>query len=55
MITSVSCPTVDRIFPSGEVHFVHPKDGFFPEKVNPTRKPVNSVPFVIATSKKEEV
>jgi photosystem I subunit 2 len=36
-----------RVFPSGEVHFLHPKDGFFPEKVNPTRIPVNSAPFNI--------
>ncbi len=34
-----------RVFPSGEVHFLHPKDGFFPEKVNPTRVPVNSAVF----------
>ena len=38
---------VYRVFPSGEVHFLHPKDGFFPEKVNPTRVPVNSVTFNI--------
>lgn len=31
-----------RVFPSGEVHYLHPKDGFFPEKVNPSRIPVNS-------------
>lgn len=36
-----------RIFSTGEVHFLHPKDGFFPEKVNSTRIPVNSVPFKI--------
>jgi photosystem I subunit 2 len=36
-----------RIFPTGEVHFLHPKDGFFPEKVNSTRIPINSVPFQI--------
>ena len=36
-----------RIFSSGEVHFIHPKDGFFPEKVNPTRIPINSVAFKI--------
>ena len=34
-----------RIFPTGEIHFLHPKDGFFPEKVNPTRIPVNSAAF----------
>lgn len=26
-----------RIFPSGEVQYLHPKDGVFPEKVNPGR------------------
>jgi photosystem I subunit 2 len=36
-----------RVFPSGEVHFLHPKDGFFPEKVNPIRVPVNSAVFNI--------
>ena len=36
-----------RIFSSGEVHFLHPKDGFFPEKVNPIRIPTNSVSFKI--------
>lgn len=34
-----------RIFPTGEVHYLHPKDGTFPEKVNPSRIPVNSVPY----------
>jgi len=34
-----------RVFASGEVHFLHPKDGFFPEKVNSTRVPVNSAVF----------
>jgi photosystem I subunit 2 len=34
-----------RIFPTGEVNFIHPKDGFFPEKVNPTRVRVNSATF----------
>ena len=43
-----------RIFSTGEVHFLHPKDGFFPEKVNSTRIPVNSVPFKI-TKKSENV
>nr|YP_010952243.1 photosystem I subunit II [Gloiopeltis furcata]WMP13912.1 photosystem I subunit II [Gloiopeltis furcata] len=27
-----------RIFPSGEVQYLHPKDGVFPEKVNPGRE-----------------
>jgi photosystem I subunit II len=26
-----------RIFPSGETEYLHPKDGVFPEKVNPGR------------------
>jgi len=42
-----------RIFPSGEIHFLHPKDGFFPEKVNPTRVPVNSVTFSLPIKEKE--
>src|SRR6478672_12114653 len=32
-----------RIFPSGEVQFLHPKDGVFPEKVNEGRPYVNKV------------
>jgi photosystem I subunit 2 len=36
-----------RIFPSGEVQYLHPKDGVFPEKVNPGRTPVNSREFSI--------
>nr|YP_009297458.1 photosystem I subunit II [Erythrotrichia carnea]AOM66801.1 photosystem I subunit II [Erythrotrichia carnea] len=32
-----------RIFPSGEVQYLHPKDGVFPEKVNPGREGVNNV------------
>jgi len=31
-----------RIFPGGEVQYLHPKDGVFPEKVNPGRIPVNT-------------
>ena len=31
-----------RIFPSEENQYLHPKDGVFPEKVNPGRIPVNS-------------
>jgi photosystem I subunit 2 len=26
-----------RVFPSGEIQYLHPKDGVFPEKVNPGR------------------
>ena len=36
-----------RIFSSGEVQFLHPKDGVFPEKVNSGRLPVNSRNFSI--------
>ena len=36
-----------RIFPSGEVQYLHPKDGVFPEKVNPGRTSVNSREFSI--------
>ena len=36
-----------RIFPSGEVQYLHPKDGVFPEKVNPGRTAVNSRDFSI--------
>nr|ARO90883.1 photosystem I reaction center subunit II [Corynoplastis japonica] len=32
-----------RIFPSGEVQYLHPKDGTFPEKVAPTRTGVNNI------------
>lgn len=32
-----------RIFPSGEVQYIHPKDGVFPEKVNVGRIGVNNV------------
>lgn len=36
-----------RIFPSGEVQFLHPKDGVFPEKVNPGRLSVGNRSFSI--------
>lgn len=32
-----------RIFPSGEVQYLHPKDGVFPEKVNPGRVSVGNI------------
>jgi photosystem I subunit 2 len=35
---------VYRIFPSGEMQYLHPADGVFPEKVNEGRGAVNSVP-----------
>jgi photosystem I subunit 2 len=34
-----------RIFPNGDVHYLHPKDGVFPEKVNAGRIPVNSAAY----------
>lgn len=33
-----------RIFPSGEMQYLHPADGTFPEKVNEGRPAINSVP-----------
>nr|YP_009295653.1 photosystem I reaction center subunit II [Mastocarpus papillatus]AOL58137.1 photosystem I reaction center subunit II [Mastocarpus papillatus] len=32
-----------RIFPNGEVQYLHPKDGVFPEKVNPGRKSIGKI------------
>eukprot|EP00871_Galdieria_phlegrea_P003996 jgi/Galph1/4598/GphlegSOOS_G3217.1 len=32
-----------RVFPNGEVQYLHPKDGVFPEKVNDGRKAVNTL------------
>jgi len=34
-----------RINPNGEIQFIHPADGVFPEKVNPGRVGVNRVSF----------
>ena len=36
-----------RIFPSGEVQYLHPKDGVFPEKVNAGRVGANNKEFSI--------
>ena len=36
-----------RLIPGGEVQFLHPKDGVFPEKVNPGRLPANNRDFSI--------
>ncbi len=33
---------VYRVFPSGEVQYLHPKDGVYPEKVNKGRVGVNN-------------
>ena len=34
------CCLFDRVFPNGEVQYLHPKDGVYPEKVNQGRQPV---------------
>ncbi|MGG6268376.1 photosystem I reaction center subunit II PsaD [Leptolyngbya sp. AN03gr2] len=39
-----------RIFPDGEIQYLHPNDGVFPEKVNPGRVAVNSVPRNIGSN-----
>ena len=36
-----------RVFPGGDIEYLHPKDGVFPEKVNPGRTSVNSRDFSI--------
>lgn len=36
-----------RIFPSGEIQYLHPKDGVFPEKLNEGRIGVNNKNFSI--------
>lgn len=36
-----------RLFPSGEIQFLHPKDGVFPEKVNSGRIAVGKREFSI--------
>lgn len=32
-----------RLFPTGEIQFIHPKDGVFPEKVNQKRLPIGLI------------
>jgi len=36
-----------RLFPSGEIQFLHPKDGVFPEKVNEGRVAIGKCDFSI--------
>nr|YP_009295758.1 photosystem I subunit II [Schimmelmannia schousboei]AOM64693.1 photosystem I subunit II [Schimmelmannia schousboei] len=36
-----------RIFPNGEVQYLHPKDGVFPEKANPGRASVGNIQHCI--------
>lgn len=38
---------VFRLFPSGEIQFIHPKDGVFPEKVNEGRIAIGKREFSI--------
>nr|QCI07211.1 photosystem I reaction center subunit II [Hypnea pannosa] len=40
-----------RIFPSGEVQYLHPKDGVFPEKVNSGREGVGNIQHSIGKNK----
>lgn len=40
-----------RIFPNGEVQYLHPKDGVFPEKVNPGRVGVGNIKHNIGKNK----
>nr|YP_009397049.1 photosystem I reaction center subunit II [Spyridia filamentosa]ARW66235.1 photosystem I reaction center subunit II [Spyridia filamentosa] len=40
-----------RIFPNGEVQYLHPKDGVFPEKVNPGRIGVGNIKHNIGKNK----
>lgn len=40
-----------RVFPSGEVQYLHPKDGVYPEKVNKGRQQVNTPPRRIGENK----
>jgi len=39
-----------RVFPNGDIEYLHPKDGVFPEKVNAGRAAVNSVPRNIGSN-----
>jgi len=39
-----------RIFPNGEIVYLHPADGVFPEKVNEGREAINSVPRNIGSN-----
>ncbi len=38
---------VFRVFPNGEIQFIHPKDGVFPEKVNEGRTSIGKRNFSI--------
>jgi photosystem I subunit II len=40
-----------RIFPNGEVQYLHPKDGIVPEKVNAGRESINNIAHSIGKNK----
>jgi photosystem I subunit 2 len=42
-----------RLFPSGEIQFLHPKDGVFPEKVNEGRVAIGKKDFSIGKNTKK--
>lgn len=39
-----------RVYPNGEIQYLHPADGVFPEKVNQGRQAVGSVPRNIGSN-----
>jgi photosystem I subunit II len=39
-----------RVYPNGEIQYLHPADGVFPEKVNEGRQAVGSVPRNIGSN-----
>jgi photosystem I subunit II len=41
---------VYRVFPNGEIQYLHPADGVFPEKVNEGREKVGHVPRNIGSN-----
>ena len=41
-----------RLLPSGEIQFIHPKDGVFPEKVNNGRIAINSAAYITKNEEK---
>ena len=47
LIFKINDYKIYRIFPSGEVQYLHPKDGVFPEKVNEGRVGKNNKQFSI--------
>jgi photosystem I subunit 2 len=47
LILKINDYRIFRFFPSGEIQFLHPKDGIFPEKVNQGRIPIGKQEFSI--------